>query len=156
MRWRYEGRNHKVKAGKMQRLDMEKWKGNRASLLAFAQRHPGALTAHFVQGCRNKPLGAVEVVKETKQLREVDMQSWVDRHAGFTETRDLREATTLAYIFDMVSKKEVSMALDALVMRLLAMQRAKRKGGKWETASKVELIPEATNELGPAGLENIL
>ena len=43
-----------------------------------------------------------------------------------------------------------------LVMRLQALQRAKRKGGKWETAAKVELLPEASNELGPAGLEGIL
>ena len=62
----------------------------------------------------------------------------------------------MAYIFDMVTKKEVGMALDALVMRLQAMQKAKRKGGKWETASRIELIPEATNELGPAGLDSIL
>ena len=56
----------------------------------------------------------------------------------------------------MVSKKDVSMALDDLVLRLLAMQHAKRMGDEWETVSKVQLIPEAMNELGPTGLENIL
>ena len=112
----------------MQRLDQEKWKGGRSGLVSFAQRHPGAFTAHFVNLCRCKLLGAAELCKETRDLRTVDLQSWVTNHAGYTETRDVREATTLAYIFDCVNRREISMALDALVMRLTAMQKAKRKG----------------------------
>ena len=55
-------------------------------------------------------------------------------------------------MFDAVSRRDVSRALDILVMRLQAIQRAKAKGGKWETASKIELIPEQGTEVGPAGL----
>ena len=140
----------------MQKLDQEKWKGGRAALLAFAMKHPGALTAHFVNNCRSKLLGAVGQVRETKQLREIDLQAWVDNHSCLTETRDIREASTLAYIFNMVNRGDVSAALDALVMRLSAMQRAKRKGGKWEAAAKVELIPETGGDVGPAGLDALL
>ena len=85
----------------------------------------------------------------------MDLSAWVQQHADLTETRDSREALTLAHILDAVQKKDVERALDVLVMRLQAIQRAKAKGGKWETASRMELIPESGGEVGPAGLASI-
>ena len=40
-------------------------------------------------------------------------------------------------------------------MRIQAMQRAKGKNGKWETAAKAELVPEPGVEAGPAGIAAI-
>ena len=57
---------------------------------------------------------------------------------------------------DAVSKDELAKALDILVMRLQALQRAKAKGGKWETASRIELIADSAAELAPTGLSALL
>ena len=52
----------------------------------------------------------------------------------------VRDAFTLASILDLVQRDEIAHALDVLVMRLQALAAAKKKGGSWEKASKVELI----------------
>eukprot|EP00974_Lingulodinium_polyedra_P015990 1551618-Lingulodinium_polyedra.AAC.1 len=64
----------------------------------------------------------------------------------------MREAQTLAAIADALAEDDPARALDVLVMRLTAMQRARAKGGRWDKASQLELIPTQAAEPGPAGL----
>lgn len=157
IRWKTKGRNKRVAAGKLSRLDVEKFKTGRSALLGFAQKHPGALTAHFLQLVRMKMRGAAGVVKETKQLRDVDVSSYVSTGSmGLTELRDIREAATLGAVLDAVNRSEVSTALDIIVMRLQALQAAKRKGGSWDKASKVELIPEPGADMMAAGVSGLV
>ena len=73
-----------------------------------------------------------------------------------TELRDQREALTLASILDLVQRDEVARALDVLVMRLQALAAAKKKGGSWEKASKVELISEAGTDTLASGLSGLI
>ena len=63
---------------------------------------------------------------------------------------------TLASILDSVNRGSVAEALDILVMRIHTLQRAKIKGGTWEAAQRLELIPGAATELLPAGLSSAL
>ena len=72
-----------------------------------------------------------------------------------TELRDQREALTLSAIMDAINRRELATAADILVSRLVALQFAKRKGGSWEKAAKLELIPEPGTEYGPAGLSGL-
>ena len=156
VRWRWRGKDRKVSAGSIARLDAEKFKQGRSALLAFAQQHPGALTAHFVNACRQKMRGAAGCVTRTRELRELDLSQWVSSGAsGLTETRDLRELYTLASVFDAVQKRDAERALDVLVMRVQALQRAKAKGGSWEKASRIELIAEAGAEMSATGVAGI-
>jgi hypothetical protein len=60
-----------------------------------------------------------------------------------------------ACILDAVNWKCVDEALDILVMRLHALQAAKQKGGSWEKASRLELIPASGVKLLPAGLSGM-
>jgi hypothetical protein len=48
---------------------------------------------------------------------------------------------TLASAMDAINRREVQQAMDILSQRILAIQLAKRKGGSWEKAEAVELIP---------------
>ena len=73
-----------------------------------------------------------------------------------TELRDQREAQTLASVLDSVNDGDMSRAMDIVVCRLLALQQAKKKGGSWEKASKMELIPEPGGDMGPTGVLGLL
>ena len=42
---------------------------------------------------------------------------------------------------DAINRVEIQQAMDILSQRILAIQLAKRKGGSWEKAEAVELIP---------------
>ena len=143
-----------MKAGAQNKIDATKFK-DRATLMTFCQRHPGALTAHFLGQVRQKVKGASGVLTQSKHLRDVDMVSWLQAGgSGVTEKRDLREVLTLATVVDLVNKDNVAQALDVIVMRVQAIQKAKSKGGDWEKASKLELISEPGTEMLPAGLHS--
>ena len=75
--------------------------------------------------------------------------------SNLTELRDIREATTLCCILDAINRNELSEALDMLTMRMHTMMTAKTKGGTWEKAARLELIPASTGDLLPAGLSGL-
>ena len=128
-------------AGDLAEIERERFSNQRSRLLTYVARNPGAMTAHFLATIREKLKGPSGRVTRSRHLRDVCALNWVQLgHSGLTETRDVREATTLASILDAVNRDDVSAALDVLVMRLHALQSAKAKGGTWEKASKLELI----------------
>ena len=150
LRWSMKARDQAVSPAQLAKVDAERFK-RRADLLRFATEHPGALSAHFLSAVRIK-LGRGTVTR-SKQLRDVPMAEWVQSgHSGLSEVRDQREALTLAAAMDALSRSDVARAMDLLSMRLVALQKAKCKGGSWEKAQTVELIPAPGTELGPAGL----
>ena len=151
--WQVDGRNRPVSATKLARTDVEKMK-RRADLLIFSERYPGALTAHFFNTVRVK--GLKGPVTQSKHLREVDVSTHVvNGHVGVTELRDTREAMTIGMAMDLVNRGCYEKALDVLTMRLVALSRAKAKGGSWEKAQRGELIPEPGCDMGPAGLAGL-
>ena len=50
----------------------------------------------------------------------------------------------LSYVLDSVNRGELAQAMDVLSQRILALQLAKRKGGSWEKAESVDLIPSSS------------
>ena len=123
--------------------------------LPFAHEHPGALTAHFFNAVRLAC--SKEPISKTRQLRHVPLVRYITSDEfGLTDLRDKREALTLATIASMINAGDLSKALDVIVMRLQALQNAKKKGSSWERASEKELIPLAGNSsMGPAGLTSM-
>eukprot|EP00435_Cladocopium_sp_Y103_P036094 s2046_g9.t1 len=137
LRWREDGTDRRVPLASLTHVDQLKLK-KRGDLVAFAARHPGALTAHFLASVYSRlSKGALT---RSSQLREVSVTSWAQQFSGLTEVRDIKEVTTLAEILDAVNRKEISQALDVLCQRILAIQAAKQKGGSWEKAEAIELV----------------
>ena len=71
---------------------------------------------------------------------------------GLTEVRDLREVQTIATAMDMINRRELSQAMDVLAQRVVSIQRAKQKGGTWEAAELLELMPGSGASMAPGGL----
>jgi len=119
-------------------VDAQKFK-RKGELLAYATKHPGALSAHFLASIYAR-LSKGRMTKSS-QLREANVVQWASQHSGLTEIRDVREVLTLAEAMDCINRREISRAMDVLAQRILAIQQAKRKGGSWEKAECIELIP---------------
>ena len=66
------------------------------------------------------------------------------------EVRDVREATTLATVLDRLSSNRTSLAVYTIAMRIVSMTPAKGKDGSWEKASRMELISDSSEALGPS------
>ena len=136
--------------GAVSRVDAEKFK-RRADLLRYASVNKGALSAHFLTAVRLE-LGR-GIATRTKHLRDVPVAEWVSWGApSLNEVHDLREALTIATVMEAVIWRDLEKAMDLLPMGLIALQRAKGKGGSWEKAQALELPPAAGAEVGPAGL----
>ncbi|CAK8990988.1 unnamed protein product, partial [Durusdinium trenchii] len=131
LRWREHGKDKSVSYADLTHVDALKLK-RKGDLLAFASKHPGALTAHFLAGVYSR-LSKGSLTR-TGQLRDVSVTSWAHQFSGLTEVRDLKEVVTLAEILDSVNRKEISRALDIICQRIIAIQSAKQKGGSWEKA----------------------
>ena len=68
----------------------------------------------------------------------------------------MREATTLATVLDHLNGDRTSQAVDTICMRIVAMARAKGKDGSWEKASRMELISDSNEALGPSGVTGLV
>ena len=94
-------------------------------------------------------------ISQTKQLRNVSVPSWAERHAGVTETRDQREIATLAAIMDAVNGKQLAEAVDIFSQRIVANQRAKARGSSWSEAENLELVLSNSGAGAIAGMLNL-
>ena len=137
LRWKDSGRDRKVGQADLTHIDMTKFK-KRGDLVAFAARHPGALTAHFLASVYSRL--SKGTITRSSQLREASVTSWAHQFAGLSEIRDMKEVLTLAEVLDAVNRKEIAQAMDILCQRILAIQAAKQKGGSWEKAEAIELV----------------
>eukprot|EP00435_Cladocopium_sp_Y103_P045104 s1029_g12.t2 len=137
LRRKESGRDRKVGQANLTHVDMIKFK-KRGDLLAFASRHPGALSAHFLASVYSRL--SKGTITRSSQLREASVTSWAHQFAGLSEIRDMKEVLTLAEVLDAVNRKEIAQAMDILCQRILAIQAAKQKGGSWEKAEAIELV----------------
>lgn len=154
VKWKMEGRSKDVTAVSMGKVDAKKFK-KRADLLIFAAKHPGALTANFINALRQKLMRGG--ILRTSQLRDIEMTEFITTGAaGLKEVRDRREALTILQAMDLVNKREVAKAMDVLSMRITALLEAKSSGGSWDKASRKELIPEDGGSLAPSGLTGLV
>jgi len=152
LRWKPNGRNQPVTAEQLHKLSAQRFK-NRGALLAFAAKHPGALTASFLAEVHRK-CGLGEV-RESKNLRKASVRTWATDKSGLTDLRDQREVSTLAAVTDHLQVDEVAMALDIICQRISAVQLAKQKGSTWERAEKSELIPIGSHLMAPPGVQQL-
>lgn len=153
VRWKMDGKSKDVSAVSMGKVDTRKFK-KRADLLIFAAKHPGALTANFINALRQKLMRGG--ILRTSQLRDIEMTEFVTTGAaGLKEVRDRREAMTILQAMDHINQREVSKAMDVLAMRITALLEAKSSGGSWDKASRKELIPEEGSSLAPSGLTGL-
>ena len=137
LRWKVDGKSKSVSYNDLAHVDQLKFK-KKGDLVAFAAKHPGALTAHFLAGVFTRL--SKGTLAKSSQLRDVSVASWAHQFAGLSELRDMKEVLTLAEILDHVNRREIARALDVLVQRILAIQAAKMKGGSWEKAEGIELV----------------
>ena len=142
IRWGHKAKSRSVDYNEVHALDMQRFK-KKGELLAYATKHPGALSGHFLASVFAR-LSKGRVTK-TSQLREASVVSWATQHAGLTEIRDIREVLTLAEAMDSINRREIARAMDILAQRILAVQQAKRKGGSWDKAEAIELIPSGNS-----------
>ena len=70
--------------------------------------------------------------------------------------RDLREVQTLCLVLDLLNRRQLAKGVNALSQRVLAIQQAKRKDGKWEKAEMIELLPPTGTSLVPAGMRSLM
>ena len=153
VKWKMNGKSRKVSAVNMGKVDTKKFK-KRSDLLIFAAKHPGALTANFINALRQKLMKGGIV--RTSQLRDIEMTEFVTTGAaGLKEVRDRREALTILQSMDFINQGEVEKAMDVLAMRVTALLEAKASGGTWDKAAKKELIPEESAGIAPAGLTGL-
>ena len=107
--------------------------------MQYAATHPGALSGYFLATCYQRL--SKGTIGTQGDLARVSVAQWASSRAGLSDIRDAREVATLAHAMDAISRKEVQQAMGILAQRILAILLAKRKGGTWEKAEAVELIP---------------
>ena len=135
-------------------LEAEKFK-NRTALVAFSMRHPGALTAHFLNVVHRRLSRGVP--KSYQDLQTVSVAQWAEKYSELSEVRDQREVMTLAECLDRLNRSEVEACADILCQRIQAIRQAKRKGGSWEKAEGLEPITGGSGGFSvPAGMLALL
>ena len=151
VKWKHDGKSKDISVSKRGLLDEHKLQ-NRTALLAFAMRHPGALTAHFLNVVHLRLSKGIP--SNTRDLAKVSVAQWAEKYTELTELRDLREVQTLAECFDRLNRGEVEACADIIVQRIQAIRVAKKKGGTWEKAESLELITSGGSggSLLPAGM----
>ena len=140
VRWRPNGPNRKIKFEELSRFATRKFR-DQSEVVAFAASHPGALSGFFfsVSCYRRAHQG---LMTKTRDLRHQSVVTWVANHSGLTETRDRREALTLAMAMDAINSKQLAYAMDVLSQRIQSIQAAKTKNGSWEKSQRIELAVE--------------
>jgi len=134
------------------RLHQTKFR-NRAELMTFAARHPGALSAFFLTTCKQQSSGGK--VSTRNELKNVSTVAWATRHATVTDVRDIKEVLTLCAIMDQINQDTLPTAMDIASQRVLAIQKAKCKGGSWEKAGNVELVVPPGEMQTAAGMQKL-
>ena len=150
LRWRGpKSKSRRVDPAQERKLETEKFKA-KGDLLAFAAKHPGALSGYFLAMVHRKLSHGR--LTETKQLRHASVTTWAQAHTGLTELRDQREVQTLALVMDLINGQDLATAMDVLAQRIIAIQRAKSKGGSWEKAEAAELLTGTGGGVAAGGL----
>lgn len=113
----------------------------RKDLLSFANRHPGALGAHFLLQVRRRLMRPLP--ENSSELRETDPTAWAMTQADLKEVRDLCEVQLLSRLLMDINSDRLASAVDLLVMRIREIRMAKAQGGTWEKAGAISLMPSS-------------
>ena len=148
-RWRPSGPSRKIKVEELSRFAIRKFR-DQSEVVAFAASHPGALSGFFFSMCFQRVHQGL--MTETRDLRRQSVVTWVANHSGFTETRDRREALTLAMAMDAINSKQLAYAMDVLSQRIQSIQAAKTKASSWEKSQRIELAVEPGAIASSSGL----
>eukprot|EP00973_Karenia_brevis_P033286 4592617-Karenia_brevis.AAC.1 len=70
----------------------------RGDLVAFAAKHPGALSGYFLAGVYSRL--SKGMATKASDLNRVSVSQWASQHTGLTELRDLREVQNIALAMD--------------------------------------------------------
>ena len=130
-------------------LEKHKFK-QKGDLVAYAAKYPGAMIGYLLTAVYAKLTKGLP--SSTEHRHGVNVSTWAAQHTGLTEVRDLREVATLAAAIDAVNRREVEKALDILSQRIMAIQKAKSKGGTWDKAEALELLPGSGTSMVPGGM----
>lgn len=149
VRWKHRGSSRSLSPRQVTRFAGHKFR-DQSDVISFAAQHPGALTAFFLGMVHQKLHQGL--VRNTRDFRRTSVLSWVERHSGLAEVRDVREAVTLATAMDLMNQGQYAELMDVLAQRLSALQAAKAKGGSWEKAAKIELTIPPGQAAAPSGL----
>lgn len=145
--WKDKGKNRKVTASMTRFTQAQNFK-NRADLMSFAAKHPGALSAMFLQMVHQRV--SQGKVTHTRDLRNISTATWAANHSGLSEIRDVKGVLTLCTVLDAINSRDLSTAMDVIAQRVQAIQSAKAKSATWEKAANMELVVSPT-EGGTAG-----
>ena len=143
LQWRRRKRDRSVEPKELTRIEADKFK-TKGDVMKLAAEYPGALAAWWLAAIHNR-LTKGQQLNNTKQLR-----------TGLTELRDLREVQTLGLAMDCINRDQLAQALDVMAQRVTAIQAAKRKGGSWDKAETVELLPGTGSAVIPAGMAGLI
>ncbi len=149
LKWGARARNRSVDPELERKLETAKFKA-KGDLMAFAAKQPGALSAYFLSMVHRKLSHGR--ISQSKQLRRASVSQWATAHSGLSEIRDQREVQTLALVMDLVNTDDLAAAMDVLAQRIIAVQRAKSKGGNWDKAENVELLAGVGSGAAASGL----
>jgi hypothetical protein len=149
LQWKPHGKDRSVAPKQLRALEAQRFKA-RGELLTFAAKHPGALSAHFLQIVHQRMMHGP--LKRTKQLRDVNVSQWAASSTGLTEVRDLREVATLAAVMDYINSRDLGTAMDIIAQRVVAIQKAKSTGSDWKKAEALELVTQSGNSALPSGM----
>jgi hypothetical protein len=123
----------------------------RKDLLAFAQKYPGGLAAHFLYQVRRKLLQPAP--QDSYDILATDSSSWASSFSDLKDIRDLKEVQFLTKIMAEVSLGRLPQAMDLCAMRVREIRMAKAPQGSWEKAAAVSLLsaPLPSNTALPDG-----
>ena len=103
-----KAKSRRVDPAQERRLETEKFKA-KGDLLAFAAKHPGALSGYFLAMVHHKLSHGR--LTDTKQLRQASVTTWAAAHSGLTELRDQSEVQTLALVIDLINAQDLATAM---------------------------------------------
>ena len=127
LRWKDKGKDKRVSYDDLSHVDGLKWK-KKGDLVAFASKHPGALTAPFLGG-------SLRQVVQGDPITVISAEGCLSGSLGSPVHRIERGPR-----LEGDPRREIERAMDILCQRILAIQAAKMKGGSWEKAEAIELV----------------
>ena len=113
----------------------------RKDLLAFHERHPGALAAQFLLQVRRKL--SRPMPENSHQLIRTDTSVW-STTPSMNELKELRHQKEVQFLGKLMmdlAEERLPQVLDAVVMRVREIRTAKAAGGSWDKAATISLMP---------------
>ena len=123
----------------------------RSDLVNFAQKHPGALAAMFVNQVRAK-LGS-SAASSSAELLATDLNVYASNPLlhDLKEVRDQKEVAMLCRLLVDLSHDKLPQVADIISQRIREIRLAKRAESSWDKAAAISLLGSsvASSQLMP-------